>query len=118
MENCQNYNIGGCPFEDMKCRFLHLRTDETFKCTICDETFPSKSDFMLHRKQHHSEMVQECKNGDKCVYEKTCWYRHEKIFSQIDNNKTNSENYKNEKLFKKLEDMIVKLDVKVENIEK
>ena len=89
------------------------RHDETFKCTICDETLPSKSDFMLHRKQHHSEMVQECKNGDKCV-----WHRNEKIFSRIDNNKTNEENYKNEKLFKKLEDMIEKLNVKVEKIEK
>ena len=63
-------------------------------------------------------MVQECKNGDKCVCEKTCWYRHEKIFSRIDNNKTNEENYKNEKLLKKLEDMIEKLNVKVEKIEK
>ena len=56
-------------------------------------------------------MAQECKNGDKCVYEKTCWYRHEKIFSRIDNNKTNEENNKNEKLFKKLEDMIEKVNV-------
>ena len=110
MENGQNYNIGGVPFEDMKCWFLQ-RTDETFKCTICYKTFPSKSNFMLHRKQHHSEMAQECKNGDKCVYEKTCWYRHEKIFSQIGNNKTNEENNKNEKLFKKLEDMIEKVNV-------
>jgi len=60
VENGQNYNIGGVPFEDMKCWFLQ-RTDETFKCTICYETFPSKSNFMLHRKQHHSEMAQECK---------------------------------------------------------
>ena len=106
MENCQNYNIGGVPFEDMKCWFLQ-RTDETFKCTICYETFPSKSNFMLHRQQHHSEMAQECKNGDKCVYEKTCWYRHEKIGI----NKTKEENNKNEKLFKKLEDMIEKVNV-------
>ena len=56
-------------------------------------------------------MAQECKNGDKCVYEKTCWYRHEKIFSRIGNNKTNEENNKNEKLFKKLEDMIEKVNV-------
>ena len=42
---------------------------------------------MLHRKQHHSEMAQECKNGDKYVYEKTCWYMHEKIFSRKGNNK-------------------------------
>ena len=32
-------------------------------------------------------MAQECKNGDKYVYEKTCWYMHEKIFSRKGNNK-------------------------------
>ena len=45
----------------MKCWFLHLRTEETFECTICELTFPSKSNFMLHRKQHHYRKVQVCK---------------------------------------------------------
>ena len=49
--------------------FLHLRTEESFKCPICDQTFTRKSNIMLHKKQHHYEMVQVFKNGDKCVYE-------------------------------------------------
>ena len=32
---CQNYNAGGCPFDDMKCWFLHIRNNETFECNIC-----------------------------------------------------------------------------------
>ena len=71
----------------MKCLFLHLRTEESFKCTICDQTFTSKSNLMLHRKQHHYEMVQVFKNGDKCVYENDWKYRHEKINARISDNK-------------------------------
>ena len=78
---CQNYNSGGCPFDDMKCWFLHIRNDETFKCNICDQTFKTKANFMHHRKLKHSEMVQKCKNEESCVFEKSkpCWFSHELI---------------------------------------
>ena len=48
---CKNYNDIGCPFEDQKCWFLHLRNEEEFRCNICDTSFQSKSDFMKHKNE-------------------------------------------------------------------
>ena len=63
---CQNYNAGGCPFEDKKCWFLNTRNIESFKCTICEQTFNTKSNFMQHRRVRHPEMLKICKN-DECI---------------------------------------------------
>ena len=81
---CQNYNAGGCPFEDKKCWFLNTRNIESFKCTICEQTFNTKSYFMQHRRAHHPEMLKICKN-DECIYKKGCWFRHVNQGTQINN---------------------------------
>ena len=91
---CQNYNSGGCPFDEMKCWFLHIRNDETFRCNICNQTFQTKTNFMQHRKLKHNEMVQKCKNKENCVFEKSklCWFSHEST-KEISKDKTeNDEN--------------------------
>ena len=72
---CENYNAEGCPFEDRKCWFLHIKSIEIFKCNICDETFSSKGHFMQHRKIKHIEMVKTCRNQE-CFYKNSCWFRH------------------------------------------
>jgi len=74
---CLNYNANGCPYEDRKCWFLHIKSNEEFKCNICDENFQTKSKFMKHRKNHHTEMVKFCKNNEECVFKSSCWFRHE-----------------------------------------
>ena len=73
---CLNYNANGCPFEDKKCWFLHMQSNEDFKCNICDESFQTKSKFMNHRKNQHREMVQLCKNNEECVFKSSCWFKH------------------------------------------
>ena len=42
ISTCQNFIAGGCPFEDKRCWFLHLKNNESFKCNICDQTFVTK----------------------------------------------------------------------------
>ena len=76
---CQNFIEGGCPFEDKRCWFLHIENNETFKCNICKKTFPTKSQFMQHRKNQHNTMVQIFKNNDVCFYGQSCWFRHEQV---------------------------------------
>ena len=90
---CKNYNDIGCPFEDQKCWFLHLRYEEEFRCNICDTSFQSKSDFMKHRKTKHKEMVQMCKNKERFVFKNSCWFIHEALDTQkINENNENKEN--------------------------
>ena len=74
---CLNYNENGCPYEDRKCWFLHIKNNEEFKFNICDENFQPKSKFMKHRKNHHTEMVKFCTNNEECVFKSSCWFRHE-----------------------------------------
>ena len=97
---------------------LHLRSEESYKCNICDQTFPNESNFMMHRKQHHNEMVQVCKSGEKCVYKDVCWYRHKTIDTKISETKISEENDKNEKSIKKLEGIFENLIEKVTKLDK
>ena len=113
INSCQNFNAGGCPFQDKKCWFLHIKSNESFECSICDQTFSSKSHFMLHRKYQHTEMVQNCKNIE-CVFEESCWFRHEHEDTQLNKEKTNE----NEKYMQKLLEIVEKLSEKVSNLEK
>ena len=85
---CQNFIAGGCPFEDKRCWFLHLKNNESFKCNICDQTFVTKSQFMQHRKNEHKTMVQICKNNVSCVLSLSCWCRQDIVENEIDNEKS------------------------------
>ena len=95
---CQHFNAGGCPFNDIKCWFLHIRNNETFECNICNETFKSKTNFMHHRKLEHSEMVQICKNNEYCVFKRSCWFKHEHIDKKISKEKTDDNEHTGQKL--------------------
>ena len=89
---CQNFNRDGCPFEEDRCWFLHIKSNETFRCNKCDKTFQTKSQFMQHRKKQHKTMVQMCKNGPLCVFSHSCWFRHEMV--ETIENDANIENEK------------------------
>ena len=71
---CQNYNAGGCPFEDKKCWFLNTRNNE-MNCDICEQPLNTKSHFIKHRRVHYPEMLKICKN-DECIFKSGCWFRH------------------------------------------
>ena len=112
---CQNYNTNGCPFEDHKCWFLHMQSEEEFKCNICEENFKSKSDFMRHRKSNRSDMVQYCKNNKKCVFKNSCWFRHGILDEQVMNGKSDEEENIINKLLKNIEKLNEKV-IKLENM--
>ena len=67
----QNYNANDCPFEESKGWFIHMQSNEDFKCNLCQENFISKSNFMKHRISKHRDLVQFCRNNEDCEYNKT-----------------------------------------------
>ena len=47
--------------------------------TLVKKTFENKDKFLHHRKKHHTESVQTCKNlvSGKCIYGNgKCWFNH------------------------------------------
>ena len=69
-----------------------------------------KSEFFIHRKHNHPELVKKCKNEERCKYE-VCWFLHEKGSDQknIIQNKTQIE---------KLVEMVENISDRVCKIEK
>ena len=50
-----------------------------FICNHCEQSFASKSNLMVHKKQHHIEMIDTCWGfvAGNCVFgDKKCWFRH------------------------------------------
>ena len=58
------------------------------ECYICKNTFKSKNEMMLHRKEVNPEKVRFCNNLLNCGY-KACWYKHkEKEGESLTQNET------------------------------
>ena len=77
---CKNKLLDKCPFDSEKCWWNHEKNSNTntIECFICNQTFSTKNEMMLHRKTNHAEMVQKC-TKDRCTFqEKFCWFIHEK----------------------------------------
>ena len=83
VRTCQYFLQGACDFSAEDCWYRH-ETPKTqhikvFKCSICDETFGHKADFMKHRKIKHKENVSIChKNmSGSCHFgAEKCWFTH------------------------------------------
>ena len=61
------YNIPPliCKKGEKDCAYDHTSIQETsnaFKCTVCNELFPTKSQVLNHRKNNHPEKVPMCKS--------------------------------------------------------
>ena len=82
-------------FNHCICWFLHITSNESFKCNICEEHFQTRSNFMKHRKSKHRSMVQLCKNKKKCVFISSCWFLHEILDEQKINHKSDEKNKMN-----------------------
>ena len=102
---CWNYANGKCEFWDEKCWFLHMDGSENkFECTACDKTFVIKDKFVNHKKKHHKESVQTCRNvvSGSCRYgSEKCWFDHGDTTKDESNEKVNIEVI--EKLFLMME---------------
>ena len=78
---CQNYLNGHCDYSDIECWFNHIKSVDNgkrnFKCNYCEENFNLQNDFMVHKKNHHTENVPKCREEFNCLYgDKKCWFLH------------------------------------------
>ena len=83
------------------------------KCTLCAKEFPIKTELMKHRKKEHSSKIKLCVNflNGECPYNRNCWYKHEEIKDQTDDQNGNQE------LFNKIFDMMEKFTHRIVTIE-
>ena len=80
VSTCWNYSLGTCVFGEQACWFRHSEplTSTTMQCKICDNRFPNKLEFHIHRKQSHTALVTPCSQIDNCKYgEEMCWFSHD-----------------------------------------
>ena len=47
---------------------------------------------MKHRKIKHVNSIQKCKNNNECLFKKECWYKHENIGDNGQENNDKDEN--------------------------
>ena len=109
INQCWNFASGECEFKDSDCWFLHDNTDRNeFQCTSCDDTFAVKAKFFEHRKKHHAESTQKCRNvkSGTCRFGSAkCWFDHSDAINTSKNNdeKLNPNGEDIEKLFQMME---------------
>ena len=112
---CWNNASGTCDFGDKECWFVHGEKNPTiFKCSSCDKTFAARANLLHHRKQHHVELVQSCRQYrlGTCKYASDkCWFRHSDTTESITNkNEENvNEGEKSEQIIKYNQEVIEKL---------
>ena len=90
------------------------KNPSTFKCSSCDKTFAARANLLHHRKQHHVELVQSCRQyrSGTCKYGRDkCWFRHCDTEESIKNkNKENmNEAEKSEQIIEYNQEVIEKL---------
>ena len=64
----------------------NIETESTFKCNVCDKKFESMSNFMMHKKEIHTEMVSQCeeyRRGYCKRGEDQCWFLHHSSEKQV-----------------------------------
>ena len=100
---CRKFSEGRCQFSPEKCWWKHERADEhknnSASCYVCNENFETKSTMMIHRKNNHKELVSKCNNfsNNKCKFaDNACWFLHEEIYMEIDENDKNEKRKRDE----------------------
>ena len=121
---CWNYASGDCVYGSEKCWFDHCNTEKyEIKCNLCDQIFTSQSTFLTHRKQHHGQLVAQCRNYTKgtCNYAREiCWFQHNENennenYENNENNENSESNENNEKEMEENREMIQKIFKMMEN---
>ena len=57
--------------------YSHVPMTKAFRCFQCGDKFNTRSDMMIHRKEHHK--VEDCREFLKdatCRYKERCWWAH------------------------------------------
>ena len=141
---CVFYQDDNCDFDEDKCWWRHgskieqKQSLQSNDCKVCGETFNYKGSFMMHMKSEHIEKVAGCKKyaNNQCYRnDSSCWFVHiEDVVDdmEVDEVADNEEAIEKEnnlsfcKAVKKpppdqvgkLMEMIMKLSVKVQNLER
>ena len=66
---------------------------EEIQCYVCNKTFNTRAEMMVHRKKYHSNIVKLCKKylEGKCPFQEDfCWFAH----NPSKKDSTNAENEK------------------------
>ena len=109
VKQCIYFSAGNCNFDNDSCWFDHSKTgksllndDSEIKCKHCGKRFQLRSEFMQHRKKHHTEFVPMCTNfqSGNCEYS-LCWFKHNE----------NEESTKDQDISENIVDMMEKLKV-------
>ena len=89
--NCKNFIEGKCPFTKENCWWNHREESSERKdqivCYICDKIFESKNDMMIHRKNKHESIVENCNKFAKnsCrLQNQYCWFLHKEEAMDIE----------------------------------
>ena len=143
---CVFYQDDNCDFDEDKCWWRHgskmeqkhnsiLQSNE---CKVCGKTYNYKGSFMMHMKTEHTEKVSVCRKyaNNQCYRnDGSCWFVH--IEEAVDNMDVDGQAVNTEAIEKannlsfckavkktppdqmdKLMDMVMKLSVKVQNLER
>lgn len=119
VSSCWNYSLGNCEFGDSACWFIHSESESSkIRCKICNNIFLNKSEYHVHRKLKHTELVTPCleAKSNTCRYgDQKCWFSHDKS-SQSDNlEKTVKDN--NEVILR-IFDVMEKMTKRISELEK
>ena len=79
---CKKFIAKTCPFTSSACWWRHDNSKDdrsNFSCYICEKTFVSRTEMMIHRKKYHIDMVPRCNQFEKgsCKFQSEfCWFKH------------------------------------------
>ena len=119
VSKCWNYSTGACLYGETNCWFIHAGQLEVpeINCKLCNEQFFSKRELQQHKRYKHPNTVLSCSNiliGDKCLYGKFCWFKHD----EKETNETNEENkFENSEVGKRIFTFMEKIDKKLNDLE-
>ena len=117
VKQCVYFSSGWCNYGDESCWFIHQKTENNpfekeneIKCKHCGKSFRLRSEFMQHRKKHHSETVPVCTNfvNGHCEFS-ACWFKH--------TNNEDEELSNNENITKDFADKMEKIAERISRIE-
>ena len=81
---CRNNLQGRCIYTEKMCWWSHVEKveeiDLTIRCFMCNKTFETRSEMMVHRRKEHYQIIRSCINfqSRNCRFtSESCWFKHE-----------------------------------------
>ena len=64
----------------------HRTDDLSEKCFTCGTVSKNFVELMTHRKTQHRDIVQKCHYNQDCQFKEKCWYNHDAVSGQNNQN--------------------------------